>query len=62
MSLVAYAAENGLVSHHWEERPWSCKDYMPQYRGMPEPGSRSGWVGEQGRESVWGTFSIAFEV
>ena len=21
---------------------------MPQYRGMPEPGSRSGWVGEQG--------------
>jgi hypothetical protein len=21
---------------------------MPSYRGMPEPGSRSGWVGEQG--------------
>ena len=21
---------------------------MPQYRGMPRPGSRSGWVGEQG--------------
>jgi hypothetical protein len=21
---------------------------MPQYRGMPGPGSRSGWVGEQG--------------
>jgi hypothetical protein len=21
---------------------------MPQYRGMPMPGSRSGWVGEQG--------------
>ena len=21
---------------------------MPQYRGMPEPGSKSGWVGEQG--------------
>jgi hypothetical protein len=20
---------------------------MPQYRGMPEPGSKSGWVGEQ---------------
>jgi hypothetical protein len=20
---------------------------MPQYRGMPGPGSRSGWVGEQ---------------
>jgi hypothetical protein len=23
---------------------------MPQYRGMPGPGSRSGWVGEQGGE------------
>jgi hypothetical protein len=21
---------------------------MPQYRGMPGPGRRSGWVGEQG--------------
>jgi hypothetical protein len=24
---------------------------MPQYRGMPGPGSRSRWVGEQGE---WG--------
>ena len=23
---------------------------MPQYRGMPEPGRGSGWVGEQGEE------------
>jgi hypothetical protein len=23
---------------------------MPQYRGMPGPGSRSGWVREQGEE------------
>jgi hypothetical protein len=22
---------------------------MPQYRGMPGPGSGSGWVGEQGQ-------------
>jgi hypothetical protein len=29
---------------------------MPQYRGMPGPRSRSGWVGEQG------TFGIAFEM
>jgi hypothetical protein len=31
------------------EAPWSWKLYMPQYRGMPRPRSRSGWVGEQGR-------------
>ena len=24
------------------------KVLCPQYRGMPEPGSGSGWVGEQG--------------
>jgi hypothetical protein len=28
---------------------WSCEDAMPQYRGMPGPGSRSRWVGEQGK-------------
>jgi hypothetical protein len=31
--------------------PWSCESSMPQYRGMPGPGSWSGWVGEQGE---WG--------
>jgi hypothetical protein len=28
------------------EAYWSCKLYMPQYRGMPGPRSGSGWVGE----------------
>jgi hypothetical protein len=27
--------------------PWSCEGSMSQYRGMPGPGSGSGWVGEQ---------------
>jgi hypothetical protein len=30
------------------EAHWSCKLYMPQYRGMPGPRSGSGWVGEWG--------------
>jgi hypothetical protein len=34
------------------EAPWYCKFYMPQYRGMPGPRSRSGWVGEQGGRRV----------
>jgi hypothetical protein len=37
------------------EAPWSCKLYMPQYRGKPGPRSGSGWVGEWGGR-VWGTF------
>jgi hypothetical protein len=31
-----------------KEAPWSCKRYMPQYKGTPGPRSGSGWVGEQG--------------
>jgi hypothetical protein len=27
------------------EAPWSCKLYMPQYRGTPGPRSGSRWVG-----------------
>jgi hypothetical protein len=61
MSLAAYVAEDGLVSHHWED-PWSCKLYMPQYRGMPGPRSGSEWVGEQGAGRVQGTFGIALEM
>jgi hypothetical protein len=30
------------------EAHWTCKLYMPQYRGMPGPKSGSGWVGEWG--------------
>ena len=52
MYLVAYVAEDGLVVHQWEESPWSYEDHMPQYRGMPGPGSGSGWVGEQGEGRV----------
>jgi hypothetical protein len=48
MSLVAYVPEDGLVGHQWRRGPWSWEDSMPQYREMPGPGSRSGWVGEQG--------------
>jgi hypothetical protein len=47
VSLVAYVAEDGLVGHQW-----SCKDHMPKYRGMLRPGSRSGWLAEQGRGRV----------
>jgi hypothetical protein len=35
---------------------------MPQYRGIPGPRSRNGWVGELGGGRVWGTFVIALEM
>jgi hypothetical protein len=30
------------------EAHWTCKLYMPQYRGTPGPKSGNGWVGELG--------------
>ena len=49
MSLAAYVAKDSLIGHHWEERPLVLQSFMSQYREMPGPGSRSGWVGEQGK-------------
>jgi hypothetical protein len=34
------------------EALWSCKLYLPQFRGTPEPRSGSGWVGEWVGEQV----------
>ena len=50
MVLAAYVAEDGLVCHQWEERPLVlCRFYaLHKYRGMPGPGSRSGWVDKKG--------------
>jgi hypothetical protein len=44
MALAAYVAEEGLINER--RGPWSNECSMPQYRGMPTPGSRSGWDGE----------------
>jgi hypothetical protein len=30
--------------------PWSCEGSVLQCRGIPGPGSGSGWVGKQGEE------------
>jgi hypothetical protein len=41
-----------ICSRRWPSRPsvereahWSCKLYLPQYRGTPGPRSGSGWGG-----------------
>jgi hypothetical protein len=42
MSLAAYLAEDGLVIHHWEERPLGLANSISQCRGTPGPRSGSG--------------------
>jgi hypothetical protein len=34
--------------------PWSSEDHMPQYRGMPGPGSRNGWLGRRESKDIGG--------
>ena len=55
MSLAAYVAEDGLVSHHWEERPLGLTNFIQgKHQGQE--------VGVGGWGNVWGTFGIAFEM
>ena len=49
MDPVAWM-EDGLWDINERRGPWSHEGSMPQCRGMPGPGSRSGWVDEQGKE------------
>jgi hypothetical protein len=41
MSLAAYVAEDGLVGHHWEERPLGLVNFIFPSTGET-PGPRSG--------------------
>jgi hypothetical protein len=49
MSLAAYVAEDGLVGHHWEERPLGLANFIcPSTGETPGPRSGSEWVEEHG--------------
>ena len=62
VSLAAYVAEDGLFSHHWEERPLGLANFIchSTWEHQSQEVGVCGWgIGEG---SVWGTFGIAFEV
>jgi hypothetical protein len=33
MSIAAYVSEDGLVSHHWEERPLGLANFISPSKG-----------------------------
>ena len=47
MVPATYVAEDGLVGYQW-----GGDAFGPVKAGCPSVGSRSGWVGKQGRERV----------
>jgi hypothetical protein len=49
LSLAAYVSKDGLVSHHWKERPFGLANFICSSTvGTPGPKRGSGWVGEWG--------------
>ena len=56
MSLAAYVAEDGLVGHHWEERPLDFANFICLSTGDRQ-GQEAGVGGGYG-----GTFGIALEM
>jgi hypothetical protein len=50
MSLAVYVAEDGLVSHHWEERPLGLSNFVCPSTGNARAkkwewvGKGAGWV------------------
>jgi hypothetical protein len=57
MPLAAYVSEDGLVGHHWKERPIALANFIcPSTGETPGPRSGSGWVGEwvgEGMGDFW---------
>jgi hypothetical protein len=51
--IAAYVAEDGIVGHHWEERPLGIANFIcPSTGECQGPRSGSGWVAKQGRGRV----------
>jgi len=49
VSLATYVAEDGLVSHHWEERPLGIANFICPSRGecQGQEAKRQEWVGRE---------------
>jgi hypothetical protein len=46
LTLDAYVSKDGLVSHHWKERPWDTQTLYAPVQGMPGP-KKWEWVGRE---------------
>jgi hypothetical protein len=64
LSLAAYVSKDGLVGHHWKERPIGHTNFIcPSTEERQGQKNGNGWVGKwEGGMGVWGTFGIALEM
>ena len=61
LSLAAYVSKDGLVGHHWKERPIRLANFICPSIGERQ-GQKVGVGGYGGVGRVWGTFGIALEM
>jgi hypothetical protein len=61
LTLAAYVSKDGLVGHHWKERPTGLANFICPNTGEHQ-GQKVGVGGEGSGEGVWGTFRIALEM
>ena len=62
LSLAAYVSEDGLVGHHWEERPLGLANFIclsTEERQNQEVGC--GW-GREGMGDIWDSIGNVNEV
>jgi hypothetical protein len=60
LSLAAYVSKDGLVGHHWKERPIGLANFICPLQGNARA-KMGEWVGRILGGWVWGTFGIALE-
>jgi hypothetical protein len=61
LTLAAYVSEDGLVGHHWKERPIGLANFICPSTWECQ-GQKWEWVGIGLGGRVWGTFGIALEM
>jgi hypothetical protein len=61
MSLAAYVSEDGLIGHHWKERPIGRTNFICLSTGERQ-GQEVGMGGRGVVGRVLGTFGIALEM
>jgi hypothetical protein len=61
LSIAAYESEDGLVGHHWNERPIGHANFICPNMGNARA-KKWEWVGRGVVGRVWGTFEIALEM
>jgi hypothetical protein len=62
LTLATYVSKDGLVGHHWKERPIGHANFICPSTGECQGQKKWEWVGREVGGGVWGTFGIALEM